>query len=933
MLKQFLVFLEPHIVDGSKIMLRLFLYVALVIFLVYAALAISFYYPLDYGEAPLVDQARRLAAGLNIYRPDLSTPPYTIANYPPLYILSLVPFVNLSGMPFLAGRAISVLSALAAAIFLGLISHTFSKDRFAALATGLLFLAIPYVVSWSGLLRIDLLALALSLAGLYVLIRWPGATWGLAGGGLLLVAAAYTRQSYALAAPLAALAWLWTYERRRALALALLVGGLGLILFVGLNILTNGGFFVHIVAANVNEFGWERLAERFGDLSITAPLLLILGGAFLVFGRGRARSWPLLAFYLIGATLSALTIGKIGSNVNYFLELSAALSLVAGAFIAWSRPHPWQQAALLILLALQTGLLMRTTLDESVDGWLTARRSETEALRELEGLVAEANDPILADEDMGLLTLHRRPLYLQPFEMTQLARTGRWNQADLLADIDNHAFSLILIHHFPFSSIYQERWTAEMLSAIGQNYTPILVMAGTAVYQPQRGPTVASLPDPVRAASFKPDRLEVGPWRRISQVTYALQPNIAISPTDPDHLAAIVATTSDFECDTPDCQLNLLLYVSTDGGATWKEQFPFTGERQSVFAGTVDFGPEGALYVLGIRNGALTVNWASPEAGYEMAVANQKEVTRGQVAARPWLRVDPRTGDLFISYASQFRDRFILAPSLIRSSNAGEDWSRTIGVNQSVAMADIARGRANWPEDIQVLLAEGDQLALAWTWDPEPWHWPRGVWLATSADGGESFSQPTQIAETWGPISTATRNGNYYILYRSGTERTQGLAIAISTDGGQSWTASLVSGDVPLTFEVDKGPSLDVAPNGTIDVLFYARGAGATDCAFDLAGWQQTLGRGWIDTCVYNVYYTFSRDGGRTFSEPLQLNETPIRGERFVRLGGRAIADASRGGLSGSHLGMASTDEYAYPIWIDTQGVEGTQAFTVRIAR
>jgi len=44
---------------------------------------------------------------------------------------------------------------------------------------------------------------------------------------------------------------------------------------------------------------------------------------------------------------------------------------------------------------------------------------------------------------------------------------------------------------------------------------------------------------------------------------------------------------------------------------------------------------------------------------------------------------------------------------------------------------------------------------------------------------------------------------------------------------------------------------------------------------------------------------------------------------------------STTGGISrpGEYLGMASTDEFAYPIWIDTQGAEGTQAYTVRIER
>jgi 4-amino-4-deoxy-L-arabinose transferase-like glycosyltransferase len=115
----------------------------------------------------------RLAAGQNIYRPDISSPPYTISNYPPLYVLSLVPSVWLFGPNFWAGRAISMLCALASGTFLALIIYAHTRDRIAAVTTGMLFLAIPYVVHWSPLLRIDMLALACSTGGLYLLARWP----------------------------------------------------------------------------------------------------------------------------------------------------------------------------------------------------------------------------------------------------------------------------------------------------------------------------------------------------------------------------------------------------------------------------------------------------------------------------------------------------------------------------------------------------------------------------------------------------------------------------------------------------------------------------------------------------------------------------------------------------------------------------------------
>ena len=499
-------------------MLMLFLALAVTIFLLQAALALLYRYPLDYGEAPLVDQAMRLAAGQNIYRADISTPPYTVSNYPPLYVLSLAPFVKLFGPSFFAGRVISVLCTLASAIFLGRIIYGVSQDRGAAAVTGMLFLSFPYVAGWSKLLRVDMLALALSTAGLYTVVRRPATRRGLIISGLLLVAAIYTRQSYALAAPLAAFAWLWAHDRRQAIRLAGLVGGLSLVLFLVMAILTRGGFYFNIVTANVNEFDTDRLGRWLGGLWETTTILLVLGGALLLLAYRRVPSWPLVAPYLIGALLSALTIGKIGSNENYFLELSAALGLTGGAAVVWSRERPWLRAALPILLALQTGMLMSSTLNGPVEGlkWRIwpARDPTSHDIRNLDWLAKSADGPVLADEFMGFLTLHDRPLYIQPFEITQLANAGLWDQTALLASIRSHEFPAILIHHYESWPVYQERWTPEMLSAIMESYTPTDWWAETIVYRPRDAEEPAST---TRAACpgapwRLPTRSELGVW-------------------------------------------------------------------------------------------------------------------------------------------------------------------------------------------------------------------------------------------------------------------------------------------------------------------------------------------------------------------------------------------------------------------------------------
>ena len=93
----------------------------------------------------------------------------------------------------------------------------------------------------------------------------------------------------------------------------------------------------------------------------------------------------------------------------------------------------------------------------------------------------------------------------------------------------------------------------------------------------------------------------------------------------------------------------------------------------------------------------------------------------------------------------------------------------------------------------------------------------------------------------------------------------------------------------------------------------------------NVASWQQTLPSGRVDPCEYAVYYTFSQDGGLTFAEPSKLNQNPIRGEDFIRIMG--------GSQVGSHLFVASSDDFAFPVWVGTPQAGKTQVYGVKIER
>lgn len=475
----------PQVAVGFSVLIMLMAQGwALVIFVRHGLSALAFPYPLDYGEGPLLDQAVRLAGFENIYRTDLSTPPYVVANYPPLFGLVQVPFVWLFGPAFWYGRAISLASIVMVAILIALTLHALTNNKIGAVAGGLTFLAVPYALSWSSLGRVDALGLALSWGGLFVVARWPERRRAVILAALLLLAAAYTRQTYALAAPFAAFVWLFTRgQRRRASELAAVVWGLGLALLLILSVLTKGGFFFNTVISNVNEFRWERVSYYASEIQEFMPYLLLSGVAFWLLPWWWVKSWWLIAPYANGAVLSGLLIGKVGSASNYLLELSAAVSLAAGALVAWQARRHWLQAALILVLAAQVfGMTRWFETYYTYDGGSMAEyQAEIEPLNEI---VREAEGIVLADEYMGLLPLNGRRIYFQPFEMTQLARDGMWDQRSFLRALDEREFAVILI--WQPSEVYDvqdDRWTPEMLERIYERYEPAEEIADTVIYR------------------------------------------------------------------------------------------------------------------------------------------------------------------------------------------------------------------------------------------------------------------------------------------------------------------------------------------------------------------------------------------------------------------------------------------------------------------
>jgi hypothetical protein len=464
----------------------LFLIRSEIMFLKYNWTLINFPYNVDYGEGPILDQVVRLASFQNIYQRNFDHIPYTIGNYPPLYHIVQVPFAWIFGPAFWYGRLINLLSSLGTSILIGMTIYTLTRDWLGSIIGGLFLPAIPFILHWSGFVRVDCLALLLSWIGIYSAVRWSNRRAGIILSAAFLTAAIFTKQSYGLAGPAAVFLFLLSHKpRHRAMELALWTGGFSLVLFGILNLLSHGGFNFNIITSNVNPFSWKTVHDYAQKINWNMSFIVYLSVFYLIAGYWLWRkSWFLAAPYLVAATLSGVTIGKSGSNVNYLLELSTAFSLVVGSVLVLPAQRWYWKVVILILLAAQLTDIYAWSVNEYYNWPMGRAAHEGEMIAEMVEMTRQSEKPVLADEFMGVVPLAGKKLAYQPFEFKQLILGGLWDGEPLIRDIFDKKFGYIFLYDPASWDSPHERWTVEQLDAIEQNYHQTGRLAQTIIYQP-----------------------------------------------------------------------------------------------------------------------------------------------------------------------------------------------------------------------------------------------------------------------------------------------------------------------------------------------------------------------------------------------------------------------------------------------------------------
>jgi hypothetical protein len=440
-----------------------------------------------YGEAIVLDQARRIALGQPLYPPPFALP-LTVTAYTPLYYLLVGWLQRLSGdTGYTLGRLVSVVAALGSAVLLAWSVRSVVGRWSAGWLTAGLFLTQNLIVLlWASTHRVDLLGLCLTLCGLA--LATAGRTTAAA---LPLVLAVLTKQTY-LAAPVAVCLLLWPRRGATLRFLGLYVGGV--LVAVGISVVLGGGSFVwHTITANANPLDFEYFARMLGAfLQFNALPLCLAAGLFAFRERSAERLWR--AYFLVTGVLTLATIGKIGASSNYWLELSAAIAVLIGILVGRLAADPVARAPFastglpsLVLASLLMAIpAYQATAYQTLQLRLTGATGAIEAQLQTAPLLATESGDVLTD-DPGLALLAGKNIQFEFVIFTLLAVHGVWDEGPILSAIHDRRFDLVVLEQSlddPPRRLVEARWTENVRDGLRAAYQPAGQYAGYWLYRP-----------------------------------------------------------------------------------------------------------------------------------------------------------------------------------------------------------------------------------------------------------------------------------------------------------------------------------------------------------------------------------------------------------------------------------------------------------------
>ncbi|MBF0254366.1 MAG: hypothetical protein HQL11_04505 [Candidatus Omnitrophica bacterium] len=438
-----------------------------------AAYRMFFGYAQNLGASPLAQSIQLWIHGVMPYH-SLDRPPYSLVPYGPVYLtLSGAVQLLFPKLLFTGGRIVTFAASLGAAGMIIAILRRSGVDRMLAVVPGLLFLSLPYVDRWGVQVNVDMLGVFLELCGLYALGRF--ACGGVAErrwlwrGIAVCAAAFFTKSSCIAAAGSFGVYLLFKRRFRDAVIFAAVLGAVLAAVYGLMNVLTAGQYYFHTTYEISRRLFFGVFVGRFWmDALAVMPVLCAAALAALVLGAVFRRH-GLLWLYLVCSAALTVSLGKQGSDTNYFLGVCAASALGLGVLLGEFRRRGRRALVVLLLAGVLFQLRAEVPLAAHFLKYPEGLKRRAEYLDSLAETIRQAPGPVLAWE-MSAILAAGKPIYFEPFPMAQMGYSGVWDQTPILRDLENHKFSLALLYFYAPVLKADRNFTPEFMKAFKANY-------------------------------------------------------------------------------------------------------------------------------------------------------------------------------------------------------------------------------------------------------------------------------------------------------------------------------------------------------------------------------------------------------------------------------------------------------------------------------
>jgi hypothetical protein len=372
-------FIQPEPIGGkTKLYTSVLLPGAIVAILMAFVLCVAriiFPYDVGFYDGGIWAPSQLIMHGMNCYSMNWADhSPYIMSPYGIVYYGIVALGIKLFGLQFWFARVLSLLSLLVCVYCIYTLLMRFTRKRENALLGVILFLFQPPVQICSAVQHPDMLALAFSLAGIAFAIKDKETKRTLKSNilsAIALSAAILTRQTSVLPVAFVLIWFLMEKDRVSFFQTGISVVLLLFILMTVLQMTSHGGYlWQQFILASSVEKSWviafQNLYEyAFSIASIGAFGLLYLGVIVERYSKddvSNVKSMQ-MRFYLFrkvtllytvcSILLAAVTASRAGSSINYYLEVSAVISLLIPMYwmeIAERFKQQWKVKAIFVVI-------------------------------------------------------------------------------------------------------------------------------------------------------------------------------------------------------------------------------------------------------------------------------------------------------------------------------------------------------------------------------------------------------------------------------------------------------------------------------------------------------------------------------------------------------------------------------------------------------